>query len=109
LRKVEHAAAVHGINDSVKLLVATKLQKLARDWFDMDNGSLMDSWFIFKEALIKRFRRQNILHKAMHKGDAETCRWNSYKEDFLDYAAKKIEVFQPLYLEQRSIINLLRK
>ncbi|KYN42453.1 hypothetical protein ALC56_03112 [Trachymyrmex septentrionalis] len=24
----------------------------------MDNGSLMDSWFIFKEALIKRFRRQ---------------------------------------------------
>ena len=44
MRKIEHTTVVHGVNDSVKLLAATsKLQKLARDWFDMDNESLMDS------------------------------------------------------------------
>ena len=43
LRKVERAAAVHGVNDNVKLLAANgKLQKLARDWYDMDEES-MDS------------------------------------------------------------------
>ncbi|KYN37546.1 hypothetical protein ALC56_08090, partial [Trachymyrmex septentrionalis] len=105
LRKVERAAAVHGVNDNVKLLAANgKLQKLARDWYDMEEEST-DSWFTFKEVFIKRFRRQVSFTRVIQK--AETCRWNSSKEDFLDYAARKIKLFQPLHLEQKSIINLL--
>ncbi|KYN41414.1 hypothetical protein ALC56_04177 [Trachymyrmex septentrionalis] len=104
LGKVERAAAVHGINDNVKLAANGKIQKLARDWYDMEEEST-NSWFIFKEAFIKRFRRQVSFTRMMQK--AEACRWNSYKENFLDYAAKKIKLLQPLHLEQKSIINLL--
>ena len=64
-----------------------------------------DSWFTFKEVFIKRFRRQVSFTRVIQK--AETCRWNSSKEDFLDYAARKIKLFQPLHLKQKSIINLL--
>jgi len=56
LLKVENTAVVHEVNNSIKLLAATsKLQKLARDWFDMDNGSFMRSWFVFKVALVRKF------------------------------------------------------
>ena len=64
-----------------------------------------DSWFTFKEALIKRFRQQVSFTRMMQK--AEACRWNFSKEDFLDYAAKNIKLLQPLHLEQRSIKLLI--
>ena len=41
----------------------------------------------------------------MEKADA--CRWNLSKESFMEYAAKKIKILQPLQLEQENIISLL--
>ncbi|EGI68896.1 hypothetical protein G5I_02387 [Acromyrmex echinatior] len=40
---------------------------------------------------------------VMQKADA--YRWNFSKESFMDYAAKKIKLFQPIQLEQRNIIT----
>jgi hypothetical protein len=49
-------------------LAATKLTKLAKDWFDMDTGDINDSWATFKNALLSRFRSHvstlDIIHKA---------------------------------------------
>ena len=74
LHRVERVAVV---NDNIKLLVATsKLQKLARDWYDMDERS-MDSWFAFKEALIRRFRQQVSFIMMIQKADS--YHWNSSK------------------------------
>jgi len=40
----------------------------------------------------------------MKKADA--CRWNLSKKSFMEYAAKKIKILQPLQLEQENIISL---
>ncbi|KYN30393.1 hypothetical protein ALC56_15320 [Trachymyrmex septentrionalis] len=42
-----------------------------------------------------------------YKQKANAYRWNSSKKSFMDYAAKKIKLLQPLHFEQRNIINLL--
>ena len=65
----------------------------------------MDSWFVFREALIKRFRRRVSFTRVMKKADA--CRWNLSKKSFMEYAAKKIKILQPLQPEQENIISLL--
>ena len=41
----------------------------------------------------------------MKKADA--CRWNLSKKSFMEYAAKKIKILQPLQPEQENIISLL--
>ena len=38
---------------------------------------------------------------------ADTYHWNLSKESFMEYAAKKIKILQPLQLEQENIIRLL--
>ncbi|XP_018405472.1 PREDICTED: uncharacterized protein LOC108781856 [Cyphomyrmex costatus] len=58
IRKVERVASIHGVQDGVTLLAASsKLTKNAREWFDLDDGQINDSWFSFKNAIIKRFKR----------------------------------------------------
>ena len=71
----------------------------------MNNESFTTSWFVFKDALIRRFRRQVSFIRVMQKTDA--CSWNLSKESFMEYAAKKIKLLQSLQLEQKNISLLV--
>lgn len=106
VRRVDRAALIHRVPDTVILLAATsKLQKHARSWFDLDTGPITDSWSLFKEALIKRFRRRLPFHAAMQK--VEACRWMFPKESFQDYASRKLKLMHNLQMPIRDQILLL--
>ncbi|KYM97844.1 hypothetical protein ALC62_11459 [Cyphomyrmex costatus] len=85
--------------------VEIKLIKNARDWLDMDNGLINQSWCIFKEAITKRFKRYIPFHVAMQKVEAR--RWNYPKETFQDYALQKMKLMHAMRLPEQDQIQLL--
>ncbi|XP_024894060.1 trichohyalin-like, partial [Temnothorax curvispinosus] len=64
----ERIAQIHAVSDDVLLLAASsKLVKNAKRWFDLNVTTLIESWQIFKEAIIRRFKRKILFHVAMQK------------------------------------------
>ncbi|KYM99954.1 hypothetical protein ALC62_09289 [Cyphomyrmex costatus] len=106
IRKVERVASIHGVQDGVTLLAASsKLTKNAREWFDLDDGQINDSWFSFKNAIIKRFKRYVPFHVLMQK--VESRKWNFPKESFHDYVLQKMKLMNNLQLPDRDRIQLI--
>jgi len=106
IKKVEYVAYAHGVHDTVKLFAAiSKLNKHARDWFDLDTTITPGSWDSFKIGIIRRFRRIIPFNIALRK--AEERRWHSHKESFQEYAMIKLKLLHPLQLPQSACINML--
>ncbi|XP_067204114.1 uncharacterized protein [Linepithema humile] len=106
VRRVELAASVHGISDNITLLACTsKLQKYARDWFDLETNLAGITWNTFKEAIVRRFKRRVPFHVAMQKVDAR--KWIYPKESFQEYANQKLKMMHHLQLPVRDRIQLL--
>jgi len=106
LKKVERVSRVHNVSEDVMLLAAfSKLTKLARDWFDLDTGTINDSWSTFKIAVTKRFHRQIPFHVIVQK--VEERKWNYSKEMFQKYAFNKLKLMQNLNLQSSDQINFL--
>jgi len=104
IKRVDQAAAVHGVSDSVKLLCATgKLQGHARDWFDF--SPFTGEWLVFKNAITKHFKKRIPFYIVMQKVEAR--RWNYNKESFLDYATAKLKLIHPLNCSARDQIQLI--
>lgn len=88
IQRVEIVARAHKANDDVILLAATsKLTKSAKDWFDIQSGSVLVSWTACREALIGTFDRKIRFYVIMKKVEAR--RWIPHKESFQKYAIEK--------------------
>ncbi|KYN22381.1 hypothetical protein ALC57_05223 [Trachymyrmex cornetzi] len=106
VQRVEQVARIHDVQSDVTLLAASsRLTKLAKRWYDIGSGSMLESWSGFKEAILKRFTRKILYHVAMQK--IEVRKWNSFKETFLEYAMDKLTLMHDLNLSPYSIIHLL--
>ncbi|KYN17143.1 hypothetical protein ALC57_10582 [Trachymyrmex cornetzi] len=106
IRRVEHIAVGHGVSESVTLLAATsKLLKLARDWFYMEEGQTTHSWPLFKDAITLRFKRRVPFHVTMTK--IENRKWNYSKESFQEYSMQKLKLMHTLSLPERDKIQLI--
>lgn len=71
VNKVERVARIHGVADEVILLaVSGKLTKSDHDWFDLNTGTINETWFSFKQAIQGSFKR-NCVNCAVSRGDAE--------------------------------------
>ncbi|XP_039315370.1 uncharacterized protein LOC120359951 [Solenopsis invicta] len=103
IKEVEFVARLHEVNEKVLILAASqKLQKTAREWFDMDPGHIISSWQAFKEALSRRFHRRIPFRETMQKIEAR--RWNFGRETFQDYAMAKSKLLHPLHLPDRECV-----
>ncbi|XP_067214809.1 uncharacterized protein [Linepithema humile] len=106
LRKVERVSRIHCVSEDITLLAATsKLTKLAREWFDLDTGTINDTWTSFKQAVIRRFHRQIPFCVIVQKVEAR--RWNFTKETFQEYALNKLRLMQNMNLSDSDAINFL--
>jgi len=70
IQKVERLSRIYQATDDVVLLAASKLNKLAREWFDLDTDDINDSWATFKAALSSRFRSRISALEIMDKVEA---------------------------------------
>jgi len=106
LRKIERVSRIHNVSEDVTLLAASsKLTKLARDWFDLDTGTINDSWSTFKIAITERFHLQIPFHIIIQKVEAR--KWNFAKETFQEYALHKLRLMQNLNLSDSDQLNFL--
>jgi len=84
------------------LLAATsKLNKLAREWFDLDTNDINDSWATFKAALSSRFRSRISALEIMDKVEAR--KWLMHKEAFGEYASQKLKMLKLLILRTKIL------
>lgn len=106
IQRVEKVSQIHRSAKDVTLLAASsKLTKIARKWYDLGTGPMLESWPRFREAILKRFERKILFHVAMQK--AEARRWNTIKETFHEYAMEKLALVYRMDLPERDIIHLL--
>jgi hypothetical protein len=106
IRKIDRMASIHQVDGSIKLLAATRnLHRIARDWFDLEEGLIAESWDTFKNAILRRFKRRVSFSTIMQR--AESCKWNYPKENFAEYSMRKQKLIQPLHLSPMDTINLL--
>ncbi|KYN28034.1 hypothetical protein ALC57_02552 [Trachymyrmex cornetzi] len=82
-----------------------KLVKLAKRWYDIGSGTMLESWPGFKDAILKRFSRKTFYHVALQKIEAR--KWYNFKESFIKYAMDKLTLMHDLDLPQESAIHLL--
>lgn len=106
IQKIERVSQIHGVSHEVTFLAATgKLTKSARRWYDLSNGSTIESWFGFREAIIKCYRKRILFHVAMQKVEAR--KWIYNKESFQDYAMDKLALMKNLRLPEQESMHLL--
>ncbi|XP_011866710.1 PREDICTED: uncharacterized protein LOC105561385 [Vollenhovia emeryi] len=106
LQKVEQVSQIHGVSQKITFLAATaKLTKSARRWYELCNGSAIESWTGFKEAVSKRFKRRILFDVATQKVEART--WMYSKESFQEYALDKLALMKNVCLPEQESIHLL--
>ncbi|KYN17781.1 hypothetical protein ALC57_09934 [Trachymyrmex cornetzi] len=106
IQRVEQVARIHEVHSDVTLLAASgKLVKLAKRWYNIGSGTMLESWPGFKKAILKRFSRKVLYHVALQKIEAR--KWHNFKESFMEYAMDKLTLMHDLDLPQESAIHLL--
>lgn len=84
-QRVDRVAQVHRApNDVVLLAASAKLTKLAKRWYEMQQGQVLESWPALKQALLQMFDRRVSFTAAIQR--IETRKWNMAKESFDQYA-----------------------
>lgn len=105
-KRVDRVALVHRTPPDVVLLAASsKLTKLAKQWYEMQQGSVLESWSELKKALIKMFDRRVSFTVSMQRIEAR--RWNPSRESFDRYAIDKLALIHQLDLLPADSINLI--
>jgi len=85
---VDKIAQVHGASDSAILLTtSSRLTKVARKWFDIQEGPALETWHGLKEELTKVFEKRVSFYKTMQMIEAR--KWQPAKES-LDRAIEKM-------------------
>lgn len=106
IEKVERVSRIHDVSDQVTLLAASsKLNKSAKDWLDLNSGTVNDSWFNLKQAISQRFKRDIPFRVTFQK--VESRKWNFSKESFQDYAMQKLKLLQNIRLPEKQSIDFL--
>ena len=106
IHKVESVSQIHSVSHEVTLLAATgKLNKVARQWFDLSTGTVNHSWPMFKTAISNRFKTSRFFHVIIQKVEAR--KWLFHKESFRSYAMDKLALMQGLKLSDRDTIHYL--
>lgn len=107
VERVDRVARIHRATDEVILLAATsRLNKIARKWFDQGTRPMLESWTEFRGAILKRFdERRVVYHVALQKIEAR--KWNQSKETFHEYASDRLALMHPLNLSVNYSINML--
>jgi len=106
IRRVEKVAEIHAANDGALLLAASsKLVGLARKWYDIQEGPVIESWVNLRRELVRMFDRKIPFYKAMARIEARN--WNQHKETFDDYAIDKLALLQQLDLPVTDVVNSL--
>lgn len=104
VQRVDHIARIHRAPDDVTLLASTsRLVKIARRWFDLGSGPMIESWVGFREAVLSRFGREVIFHTAIQQ--IEERKWNYLKESFQEYAMKRLALMHGPNLSPKSSIR----
>lgn len=99
-------AQVHRASGDVVLLTASsKLTKMAKQWYGMQSGHVLESWSELKRALTKMFDRRISFTAAMQR--IESRKWNASKESFDQYAIDKLTLIHRLDLPSTDTINLI--
>ncbi|KMQ89167.1 hypothetical protein RF55_11226 [Lasius niger] len=105
-QRVDRVAQIHRASDDVVLLAASgKLTKLAKQWYEMQNGNVLESWADLKRALVQMFDRRISFTAAMQK--IETRKWSPAKETFDQYSIEKLALIHRLNLPTADTISLL--
>jgi len=105
-QRVDRVAQVHRAPDDVVLLAASgKLVKLAKQWYEMQNGAVLESWAALKRALTQMFDRRVSFTASMQKIEAR--KWNPSKEPFDQYSIDKLALIHRLNLPTADTINLI--
>ncbi|KMQ91613.1 hypothetical protein RF55_8496 [Lasius niger] len=105
-QKVDRVAQVHrAFGDVVLLAASSKLTKMAKQWYEMQSGHVLESWSELKRALTKMFDRRISFKAAMQRIEAR--KWNSSKESFDQYAIDKLALIHRLDLPSTDTINLI--
>lgn len=106
VQRVEKVSRIHKALEDVSLLAASsRLVKTARRWYDLESGTMLESWTGFREAVMKRFVRKVPFYVAMRK--IETRKWIHSKELFHEYALDKLALMHALELPTKDAIQLL--
>nr|XP_012230098.1 PREDICTED: uncharacterized protein LOC105676627 [Linepithema humile] len=106
VRRVDRVATIHGASDGIILLAASsKLAKFAKQWYEIQTGSVIESWSSLKNELIKIFERKVPFYKSLQR--AEARKWIQSKESFDQYAIAKLALIHQLDLPVRDTIHLL--
>ncbi|KMQ91646.1 hypothetical protein RF55_8459 [Lasius niger] len=82
-----------------------KLVKLAKQWYEMQNGGVLESWAALKLALTQMFDRRVSFTASMQKIEAR--KWSPSKESFDQYSIDKLALIHRLNLPTADTINLI--
>lgn len=105
-QRIERVAQIYQVTEDVVLLAASsKLAEIAKRWFDLGSGIMIESWQRFREAIIRCFSRRIPFPVVMQKMEAR--RWNFPKETFQEYAMEKLALMHTLQLSEQDSIHLL--
>lgn len=105
-QRVDRVAQVHRApNDVVLLAASAKLTKLAKRWYEMQQGRVLESWPALKQALLQMFDRRVSFTAAMQRIEAR--KWNMSKESFDQYAIDKLALIHRLDIPTADSINLI--
>jgi len=106
VRRVDKVAQVHGAADGAVLLAASsKLVKSAKKWYDIQTGTVVESWLDLKTELVKLFERKLPFYRVMQR--AEARKWSASKETFDQYAIDKLSLLYQMNLPESDKIHLL--
>lgn len=99
-------AIIHGATDGITLLTgSSRLVKIAKHWYDYQNGIVIESWIGLRTELVKMFERKVPFYKEIQKIEAK--KWNMAKESFDEYAIAKLTQINQLDLSTKDAIHLL--
>jgi len=106
IRRVDRVAQIHRASDGTVLLAASsRLVKFARQWYELQDGPVIESWLNLKAELAKMFERRVPFYKAMQKIEAR--KWIPSKESFDQYTITKLALMNSLDLPTKDMIHLL--
>lgn len=106
IQRVDRVAQIHRVADDVTLLAASsKLTKAAKKWYELQSGTMLESWTELRSALLRMFERKLPFYVQMQKVEAR--RWMYSKESFQQYAIEKLALMHSLNLTVADSINLL--
>lgn len=104
--RVNRVAQVHHASKKVTLLAASsKLVKAAKRWYELQSGTVSESWSSLRNEIIKIFHKRISFYVAMQRVEAR--QWNCDKETFDQYAMDKLSLMHSLNLQDADAINLL--